>query len=137
MSPTALITYPDYGTTIVFRDLLIILPLVISQQKPVFKLYYIYLTATITNVGRDSSVGIAARYGLDGPGIEFRCGRDTWHPSRTVLGPTQPPVKWTPGIFPKCRAAGVYRSNHPLLKPRLKKEQSYTSIPSMGLCGLF
>jgi hypothetical protein len=25
-------------------------------------------------VGRDSSVGIAARYGLDGSGIESRCG---------------------------------------------------------------
>jgi hypothetical protein len=25
-------------------------------------------------VGRDSSVGIATRYGLDGPGIESRCG---------------------------------------------------------------
>jgi hypothetical protein len=24
--------------------------------------------------GRDSSVGIATRYGLDGPGIESRCG---------------------------------------------------------------
>jgi hypothetical protein len=26
--------------------------------------------------GRDSSVGIATQYGLDGPGIEFRWGRD-------------------------------------------------------------
>ena len=29
----------------------------------------------VANVGRDSSVGIATRYGLDGPGIEFRWGR--------------------------------------------------------------
>ena len=27
-------------------------------------------------VGRDSAVGIATRYGLDGPGIESRWGRD-------------------------------------------------------------
>ena len=28
------------------------------------------------SVGRDDSVGIATRYGLDGPGIESRWGRD-------------------------------------------------------------
>ena len=42
--------------------------------------------------GRDSSVGIATRYGLDGPGIESRCGRDFPHPSRP--GPTQPRIRW-------------------------------------------
>jgi len=31
-------------------------------------------TRTLVEVGRDSSVGIATRYGLDGPGIESRCG---------------------------------------------------------------
>ena len=35
---------------------------------------------------RDSSVGIATRYGLDGPGIETRWGRDFQHPSRPALG---------------------------------------------------
>ena len=29
---------------------------------------------TYGNVGRDSSVGLANGYGLDGPGIECRCG---------------------------------------------------------------
>ena len=48
--------------------------------------------------GRDSSVGIATRYGLDGPGIESLWGRDFPHPSRPALGPTQPPVQWIPGI---------------------------------------
>jgi hypothetical protein len=46
--------------------------------------------------GRDSLVGIANRCGLDGPGIESRWGRDFPHPSRPVLRPTQPPVKWVP-----------------------------------------
>ena len=46
--------------------------------------------------GRDSSVGIATRYGLDGPGIESRWGRDFPHPSRPSLGPTQLPVQWVP-----------------------------------------
>jgi len=45
-------------------------------------------------VGGDSSVGMATRYGLDGPGIESRCGRYFPHPSTRVLGPTQPSLQW-------------------------------------------
>ena len=54
---------------------------------------------TFTSIGsRDSSVGIATRYGLDGPGIESWWGRDFPPPSRPALGPTQPPVQWVPGL---------------------------------------
>jgi hypothetical protein len=42
---------------------------------------------------RDSSVGIATCYGLDGLGIESQLGLDFPHPSRTTLGSTQPPVR--------------------------------------------
>ena len=42
--------------------------------------------------GRDSSVGIATHYGLDGPGIESQWGRYFLHPYRPALGPIQPPV---------------------------------------------
>jgi len=36
-----------------------------------------------------NAVGIATRYGLDGPGTEFRWGRDFPHSSRPPLVPTQ------------------------------------------------
>jgi hypothetical protein len=49
-------------------------------------------------MGRDSSVGIATRYGLHGPGIESRWGRDFPHSSRPALGSTQPPIQWVPGL---------------------------------------
>jgi len=57
-------------------------------------------------MGRDSSVGITTRYGLDGPGVESRCVRDFPHPSRPTLGPTQPPVQWVPDLFHGGKAAG-------------------------------
>jgi hypothetical protein len=45
-----------------------------------------------------SSVGIVTAYGLVGPGIEFRWGRDFPHLSRPALRPTQSPVQWVQGL---------------------------------------
>ena len=49
--------------------------------------------------GPGSVVGIATAYRLDGPGIKSRWRRDFPHLSRPALRPTQPPVKWVPGLF--------------------------------------
>ena len=75
----------------------------------------------INYVGRDSSVGTATGYGLDGPEIESRWGRDFPHPSRPTLGPTQPPIKWVPGLFPGGKAAGRGVDHPPPSSARVKE----------------
>jgi hypothetical protein len=63
---------------------------------------YLFSAVLLLPVGRDSSVGIATLYGLEGPGIESRWGRDYPHPPRPALGPTQPPMQWVLSLFPGC-----------------------------------
>jgi hypothetical protein len=61
------------------------------------------------NVGRDSSVDIATSCGLDGPGIESRCGvRDFPHLSKPSLGPTQLPIYSLTGHY-RGKSAGAWR----------------------------
>jgi hypothetical protein len=67
------------------------------------KLYHIYvcytnITLYIKFGGPGSSVGIATDYGLDGPGIEPRWGRDISRTSRPALVPIQPSVQWVQGL---------------------------------------
>jgi hypothetical protein len=53
--------------------------------------------------GGDSSVGIAASYGLDGRGSIPRQGEEIvlYTAFRPALAPTQPPIQWVPGaLFP-------------------------------------
>ena len=50
-----------------------------------------------TICGPGSSVGIATDYGLDDPGSNPG-GDDIFRPSRPAVGPTQPPLKWVPGL---------------------------------------
>jgi hypothetical protein len=86
-------------------------------------------------VGRDSSVGIATRYGLDGLGIESRWGRDFPQPSRPALGPTQPPVQWVPCLFPRGktgRGVGLATPSPPCAEAH-ESVQLYLYSPSWAL----
>ena len=78
---------------------------------------------------QDSSVGIATRYGLEGPGIESRRKEVFCSLYRPALGPTQPPIQWyrvIPGVKrPKC---GV---NHPPLSTLKVKERVQLYIYSL------
>ena len=47
--------------------------------------------------GPGSSVGIASELRDEGPGSNLG-GDEIFRPSKPALGPTQPPVKWVPGL---------------------------------------
>jgi hypothetical protein len=55
----------------------------------------VIVVITTTLVNRDSSVGIATRYGMDGPGIESRLGAQFSAPVQT--GPGTHPASYTIG----------------------------------------
>jgi hypothetical protein len=76
-----------------------------------------------------SSVGIATDYGLNGPGIESRWGRDFLHTTRPAPGPTQPPVQWVQGLSRRSSDRGVVLTTHPLLAPKLRKSIAIPLLP--------
>ena len=59
-------------------------------------------------MGQGSVVGIATHCVLDGPGIKSQLGRDFLQLSRLTLGPTQPPIHWVLGLFPRGKVAGAW-----------------------------
>jgi hypothetical protein len=86
-------------------------------------------------VGRDSSVGIAARYGLDGPTISFQKGGFS---ASVQTGPGTHPASYTMGT--RSLSRGVKRPGRGVHRPpasKVTEEQSYTSTPPLGLRGLF
>jgi hypothetical protein len=83
-----------------------------------------------------SSVGIVTDYGLDGPGIESRWGRD-FPPVQTGPGAHPAPYTMATGSFPgvKC-GRGVLLTTHPLLAPGSWKSRAIPLPPSRPQSGL-
>ena len=91
-------------------------------------------------VGRDSAVGIATRYGLDGPGIESRWGGlDFPHPSRTDPGAHTASYTVGTGSFPGVKRPGRGVDHPPQsgaeVKERVELYLYSTSGPSGNVIG--
>jgi hypothetical protein len=88
-----------------------------TPQKAIYTIYLakkqsddFYINPVLRiSAGRDRSVGIATRYGLDGSGIESSWGRDFPHPSTPAMGPAQVLVERVQGLFRGRRAVGKRR----------------------------
>jgi len=81
-----------------------------SSKEPFF---YSYNNNNNNKVSRDSSVGIATRYGLQGPVIESRWVRHFPHQSRPAPRPTHPPLQRVSGIPGGKSGRGMALTIHP------------------------
>ena len=84
------------------------------------------------NMGRDSSVGIATRYGLDCPEMESRWEARFSAPVQTGTGSHPAPYTMGTGSFLWVKQPGRGVDHPPHLVPWLKKEYSYTSTLHLG-----
>jgi hypothetical protein len=88
-------------------------------------------------VGRDSSVGIATRYGLNGPGIESRWGARFSAPVKTVPGAHPASYKMSTGSLPGVKRTGYSVDHLPTcsvdVKERVELYLYSTSGPSWSL----
>ena len=73
-------------------------------------------------MGRDSSVGIESRYGLDGPGIQSRWGARFSAPVHTGPGAHPVPCTVGTGSFPGAKRQGRGVEHPPHIARRLKQE---------------
>jgi hypothetical protein len=81
---------------------------------------------------RDSVVGVATGYGLDDRGVGVRVQVESRNfpfstSSRPALGPTQPPIQWTPGaLSPGVKRPGIETDYSPQTGVEVKKMWIYT-----------
>jgi hypothetical protein len=88
-------------------------------------------------LGPVSSVDIATRYGLDGPGIENPVGAR--FPATVQTGPWTHPAFYImgTGFFPGVKRPGRGVEHPPHLRPKLKEEKSYNSTPLWAFVACF
>ena len=114
---------------------------IIVQKKYVNFSQLVYFckiySVTSGTLCRDSSVGIATRYGAGRSGDRIAVGAR--FPAPVQTGPGTHPASFTMGTgsFPGVKRPGRGVDHPPHLAPRLRKEYSYTSVPLLGLRGLF
>ena len=81
-------------------------------------------------VSRNSSVGIATGYWLDGPGIESRWGARSFAPVQTGPGAHTASCTMCTGSFPRVKSGrGVTLTPHPLLVPWSRKRIAIPLLP--------
>ena len=89
-------------------------------------------------MGRDSSVGIATHYELDGPAVEFRCGRDIPHSPIPSLKPTSLlyiGYRVFPGVKQPRSGVDHPPSNRAEVKERVNLYLNSPSRPSWPVLG--
>jgi hypothetical protein len=118
------LTPEDEGTTI-FRNVVLLVDTTFNSRKLeylfIYLSIYLFMVYLLTG-GRDSSVGMAPGYGLDGPGIESGWERSLPHPSRPALGPPSVAYGEYRFPFPGVKRPGRCVDHPPHLAPRLNKE---------------
>ena len=94
----------------------------------------LYLCASwYTRYGPGSSVGIVTGYGLDGPGIESRWGRDFSAPVQTGPGAQPASCTMVTESFPGVKSGpGRDADPSPPSSDVVMKEKSYTTTPPVG-----
>jgi len=90
-----------------------------------------YHQMTTSKVGQQSSVSIANSYRVADPQSESWWGWEFPHLSRPAIGPTQPPVKWTPGLSHSGKMARAW--SWPSTSPSSKGSRKRRTIPTISL----
>jgi len=103
------------------------IPIPLSAQC-FFSAFYLTILPT-TKGGQHSSVGTATFYRLVGPGIEPSGEHNFSDPSGTGPRPSQPPLQWVLGLFPRSKEAPPNPFQH-------KVKYSHTSTSPLCLLGI-
>ena len=80
--------------------------------------------------------GTGICYRQEGSGFQPQWGRDFPYPSRLHPKPTQSPVRWVPGLFPRGKMAGPWRWPATQKRAEVKRGHRHTSAPPLGPCGM-
>jgi hypothetical protein len=113
-----------------------------SRQNTLYSTDYcslIYGLSAFEVLGRNSSVGIATRYGLDSPGIESRCGAKFSAPVRNGSGTHPASYIMGTGSLPGVKRTGRGVDQAPTSSAEVKEREKlclyFTSEPSWPVIG--